>query len=442
MAKVLFLSQKTIGENMAGPGIRLWELAKCLAKENKVCIVAPEGSSLTYPNIEIYKYSLGKVVNLILKSEIIIVQIFFLKFYWLLLGWLLRKKIIIDAYFPFYLENLETYSKSPREGNLIGKIDSCRIKFLLKIGDFFMCSSQRQRDLWIGWLSALGRLNLSLYCLDKSFRKIVETVPIGVREEKPIKSRNVLKGVMGGIKANDIVVLWLSGIWPWFDPLSAIRAINLIKDDRVKLVFLGLEMVDDFFKGEKNPLLHQAIELSERLGLHNRKVFFISKHIPYQEIPNYLLEADIAINTHHNHLETQYAFRGRVLEYIWANLPIITTRGDVLAEEVSRRGLGIVVDYENEEEIAQAILKLVNDRNFYNQCKENLREFANILQWEKVSQPLMTYCACPTSTPDNKGITDFISLTFLMLRFYFLSFYFLLRYKGIKSFWAVAKEHA
>jgi hypothetical protein len=38
-----------------------------------------------------------------------------------------------------------------------------------------------------------------------------------------------------------------------------------------------------------------------------------------------LREADIGVSLHREDVETRYSFRTRVLDYLWAGLPIITT---------------------------------------------------------------------------------------------------------------------
>ena len=53
---------------------------------------------------------------------------------------------------------------------------------------------------------------------------------------------------------------------------------------------------------------------------------------------DWLLEADCAISTHEDHLETRFAFRTRLLDCFWSALPVVCTGGDELADLVEREG--------------------------------------------------------------------------------------------------------
>jgi glycosyltransferase involved in cell wall biosynthesis len=55
-----------------------------------------------------------------------------------------------------------------------------------------------------------------------------------------------------------------------------------------------------------------------------------------------LTEADCAVSAQHEHLETRFAFRTRILDCLWAGLPVVCTSGDDLSAQVRRDGLGAV----------------------------------------------------------------------------------------------------
>ena len=65
-----------------------------------------------------------------------------------------------------------------------------------------------------------------------------------------------------------------------------------------------------------------------------------------------LLEADVGVSTHFEHVETAFSYRTRILDYLWAGLPIIATQGDSLSRLVNQHDLGITVPAEDTDACA------------------------------------------------------------------------------------------
>ena len=83
--------------------------------------------------------------------------------------------------------------------------------------------------------------------------------------------------------------------------------------------------------------------------------------VPYEERGAWLLEADIGVSAHHDHLETRFAFRTRIVDYLWAGLPVVATRGDALGDWVANGGLGRAVAPGDAEAFAAACAELLAD---------------------------------------------------------------------------------
>lgn len=60
----------------------------------------------------------------------------------------------------------------------------------------------------------------------------------------------------------------------------------------------------------------------------------------------------------------QYADVSRVKTYLAAGLPVVITRVPPIAKEIEARGAGVVIQF-NKEQLADAILELLSDREFY-----------------------------------------------------------------------------
>ena len=154
----------------------------------------------------------------------------------------------------------------------------------------------------------------------------------------------------------------------------------------IKLVFMGVKHPNEAVP--EMMMADEAVKLAKSLDLIDKQVFFNFGWIPYEERQNYLLEADIGISTHFEHLETQYAFRTRILDYLWAGLPMIVTRGDSFADLIEKEQLGIVVPSQDSQALAKAILSLVDDDPCIQTLKHNISLMRPRFYWEEVVKPL------------------------------------------------------
>jgi glycosyltransferase involved in cell wall biosynthesis len=304
--------------------------------------------------------------------------------------------LIVDGYDPHTLETLELFAGAPEQEQKHWERERI-LRMQCQAGDFFICASERQRDWWLGLLEASGRVNVRTYGEDPSLRKLIDVVPFGLPSSPPRHTRQVLKGVWPGIRPEDKVVLWGGGVWQWLDPLTAVRALALIRDQRhdVKLVFPGTRHPNSVVRDM--PMLQDSVQLAGELGLLDSHVFF-GEWVPYRTWPNYLLESDVGISLHFDTLETRLAFRSRVLDYIWAGLPMVVTQGDAISDVIARLGLGEVIGYGREDELAAALLRLLDRPS--SSLDRRFEEVRPDFTWEQVAYPLTEFCRKPRLAPD------------------------------------------
>jgi len=401
MSQILLLSPDVITERMAGPAIRYWEFAKALASLHTVTLAAPnvipETLQKTLP-VAMVQHTSENIVELTNCHDIIIFQGYIFDLY---PGLRQSHKILIaDLYDPVPLEGLEQH----KEPQFMEMIDH-QVRMMndqLKFSDYFLCASNRQRDLWLGHLLALGRINPLTY---HEIQQRMITIPFGLPDNIPQSTGPGFRQKFG-IEDTEFVLLWGGGIWEWFDPLTLIRAIHRLvpRYQNLRLVFLGTQ--------HPNPTIptmqmqHRAEALAQELGLYNKNVIFQRGWVPYDTLHNHLLEADVGVSAHFETLETHFSFRTRILYYLWAGKPIITTQGDVLADEIHRHKAGIIVNPKDEEAWIAAIEKLQDPDN-YASYLTGVKKLASHYQWVKVTQPLQTLCTQASLSPDmlfEKGI--------------------------------------
>ena len=389
---------------MAGPGIRYYQFARELSKTHDVTLVVPNRDSRLDEDFAVVAtpdFGFGSFRALARQADVVVAQH---------LGPItttylsrLDAKTIYDLYVPSATENLPLHAGEGGRSSyrrLAYGSNAATQRLALAAGDAFICASERQRDLWLGTLSALGRIELDRFAADPSLRDLIDVVPFGTEAEAPRQTRRVLKGVVDGIGEQDKVLLWGGGIFNWFDPLTAIRAMKHVAASRedVKLFFLGVRHPNPVVGTTR--MASEAMTLSDSLGLTGRQVFFNDEWVPYHERQNYFLEADIGVSAHFDTVETRFAFRTRLLDYFWAGLPCVVTQGDVLGDLVAERALGRTVGFEDVDGWVEAIVSLVDDPAACEAARERVREVRGAFLWPRVVENLARLVDLPrTSRP-------------------------------------------
>lgn len=403
-SRLLVITHETVGPKMAGPGIRAWEIACALSERFDVTLAAPGDPVRHYPGLRVAGYqtddpdypSLNAWIasaDAVLAMGSSFAQIPRLRD--------LNKPAIVDLYDPFELEKL-TQSPIVKEQSHLGIDVENALQLQLEgaIGDFIICASERQRDFWLGTLLAAGRINSLTYEQDPTLRKLIDVVPFGMPAEPPQKQHNVLKGVYPGINAGDKVLLWNGGLWQWFDPLTLINAlvqVLRVRDD-VKLFFAAGKHFNSETVPEM-PIYSRVASYCEELGLLDRHVFF-GDWIPYDERAGYLLEADLGVSTHRSNIESRFASRTRLLDCIWAALPVVSTEGDALSEMIAARGLGCTVPSGQPDLLAQAILEMLADPGLRERVERQAQAVRGELAWSRVVEPIAAFLSRAAFAPD------------------------------------------
>lgn len=398
--RVLIATLDTLTDKMAGPAIRAWEIATRLAERgHEVRLVTFAECRRTGAGFLATTTSVNDFRTQVEWAQVVIVQGYLVATF----PWLRQAEqcLLVDLYDPFHLESLEVEKFRPASERHAALANALReLSAQAGRGDFFVCASEKQRDLWIGQLAASGRVNPDTYDADKSLRSLIDVVPFGLQDEPAVQTRHAIKGVVPGIGAQDPVILWGGGVYNWFDPLTVIRAVDRVRQTvpNVRLFFLGMK--------HPNPdvpemdMATRTRALSDELGLTGSTVFFHEDWVVYEDRVNYLMDADIGVSAHFDHVETSFSFRTRILDYLWAGLPIVCTDGDSFADLVAARGLGAAVPVEDADALATALTSLLTDEVLAESSRQAVSRAAQELTWSRALEPLLSYCAHPYRSAD------------------------------------------
>ena len=366
---------------MAGPAIRAYELARALAADLPVTLAAPAPSEPGDDRATLLEAGLADydaLVAAVRGHDVVVAQLLPPR----LLGriWRGPARLVVDLYNPTVVEAIEATRTKPaasraRVNRIVGRAAAAH----LAAADLTLCASERQRDLWLGVLA--GREQLEPDALER-----FAVVPFGVRPEPP---RPAAAPVMRGplVPEDARILLWGGGIWDWLDAPTAIRATARLPDD-VHLVFQGVKR-PALLERDEHAAGARAIALAKELGLEGSRVHFNHDWVPYEERGGWLLEADVGVSAHPAHLETRFAYRTRIADYLWAGMPVVTSAGDVLGDDVAARGLGRAVPPGDHDAFAQACAELLADPGA---ARAAVRLAAEELRWDRVVQPLREFC--------------------------------------------------
>lgn len=400
--KILLYCVDSVGKSMAGPAIRYWEFAKALSAHYEVILSVPNVSDLLSETFSIVSRQGYFSLEHLYDVDLVITQHISNKFA------LKAKKagirIILDAYTPSILENMEVYSRLPMHlQNHQNHLTYRHTIFSMQMADAIICASRRQRDLWMGTLMALGRLTPQKYLQDPSLKTFIDVVPFGLSETPPKHQGKGLREVFN-LPKDAKVLLWGGGIWNWFDPLTLLRAIRELADQNLPfyLVFMGVKHPNETIPDEVMKMALETQKLASDLGLLNKYVFFNYGWTPYEQRQSFLLEADIGVSTHFEHLETEYSFRTRILDYIWAELPIISTEGDSFAELIKQHKLGMVVPYKNVNALSEAIKHILENSEERKLMQKNLQAIGKEFYWTEVIKPIIKMIQSFQDKPEPK----------------------------------------
>ena len=398
--RVLVVTGEPLKAAMAGPAIRAWEMAKALSTDNEVVLgTMTRTCELDHPDFGTVIIDGGMMRQLDQWADVIVFQGFLLEGH----PWLKDSDTVIvaDVYDPMHLEQLEQARDLGEEGRRHSVQETTRVlNEQLQRADFVLCASPKQRDFWLGQMAALGRVNPRVYDADETLTSLIAAVPFGIPDTAPVQRRHAIKGTVPGIGLDDKVILWGGGIYNWFDPLTLVRAVERLarRHPEVRLFFLGVKHPNPGVPDMR--MAWEARQLAEQLGLVGTSVFFNEGWVPYEERADYMLDCDLGVSCHLDHVETAYSFRTRILDYLWTGLPVVATAGDTFAEIIDREGLGLTVEAGDVEGLEAALETMLFDEAAVAEAREAVARVAQDFTWSRSLAPLVSFCRSPRRAAD------------------------------------------
>jgi glycosyltransferase involved in cell wall biosynthesis len=299
--------------------------------------------------------------------------------------------VVVDLYDPYLIENLHYHHELGLEPYAT---DHATWRLQMARGDLFLCSSEEQRLYYLGWLSALGRVNPFTPEEDATLEHLIVELPFGTPSD-PAPDSPPRAEVLPDLD-DDAPLLYFGGIYDWYDPEVVLEAVPALLDydPRTTLVFVEHPHPD---------LTPQATaarvrELAEREGWLGSTVRF-EPWRPFERRFDLPQICDLAVVTHQPGIETDLSLRTRLVDLMWLGLPAVVTTGGSMARVIDEIGCGVVVPPADADAVAAAVIELLSDDGRRQRAAEAARTWAAGRSWSTVATPLLDFAAAPRRDP-------------------------------------------
>lgn len=274
---------------------------------------------------------------------------------------------IVDMYYAIIFEKL-TAIENTKSGRNIFKHKLKVVSSIVKKGNHFICATPQQRIYLLGVLSSLGQISPSNF--NQSSISIIPTL-IGTdfKKYKTLKLRGNI------IDRDDKIILWLGGIYPWFDPSPLINAMPIIikKIQNAKLIVLGAKHPSTQYETYYN----EAVSQAKKVGLYNKSIVFLD-WVNEAQCLAYASQADVNVILSKKSLEDEFAFRTRILTPVSLGIPTITNGQDYLSQLIAKNDAGLVTSG-NKKTLAIQITDILSNERLMLRMKKNAKKITKDL---------------------------------------------------------------
>lgn len=378
--KIALVPSEALKPRMAGIGIRYLELARRLTEHGFEIVLATPGDPAEAEALglgartTVRRFERGRLGELTAGCSAVVSQ-----------GQLANDVVlelpsmptVIDLYDPFLIENLHYYDSLGLDPY---RNDHATWVLQLSRGDYFLCSSEEQRQYYLGFLTALGRVNPPRVAADPDLQGLIGIVPFGVPDALP-EHRPYLPEREPGERR-----LLFGGLYDWYDPWPVLYAIEQRRDQPWTLL-----LIRNPNTGTPQKLFSEVEAWCRARDLWGRRAQALD-WVPSERRYDLLRDVDLVIATHRASLETRMSLRTRFLDALAAGCAVITTEGGAMSRLLREHEAGWVVPENDADAVGRALEQCLADPDSRRDGgKRLLEQFA----WDRALAPLIAFCRQP-----------------------------------------------
>ena len=368
---------------MAGMGIRALELARALAGEFEVRLLVPNDPAQAREvagSLEVVAAKEGALAGAARGAHAAIVSGH-------AANWWFHQvpdvPVAADLYDPYPIENLH-YARAL--GEETAAHDRRSLALALARADFFLCASPEQRLFYAGALFETGRIGAHNFPEDPTLARLLAVVAFGAPGEPARGDRAAGRRAAGVPEAGPLVVF--GGVYDWYDPELLLAAWPEILRGQP-----GARLL--FFESPNRETTPQRV--FDRTRIRSREIdpegqsIVFSPWLPYSARADLYAAADLLVAISSEGLETELAYRTRLLDAAWGGVPSVSVGGGMLARELAWAGAAFECG-RDPAALSQKVVALLSDHALRQAAGEAARAFAAARSWQAVTAPLAQWC--------------------------------------------------
>jgi glycosyltransferase involved in cell wall biosynthesis len=394
--KIALLASEPLVERVAGIGLRYLELARRLPAHGvEVVAVSPaDPADVPLPEGAARRFVAGRLAEILDDCDGAVAQ-----------GQLANDLLLecpdlpvaIDLYDPWLVENLHYAAEL---GHDPYRNDHATWVLQLSRGDYFLCSSEEQRLYYLGFLTALGRINPRRLEIDPDVEDLIGVVPFGVPTELPPHSPVLPPREHPGERR-----ILFGALYDWYDPWVLLDALERLDGGDTPWSLLFVRHPNP--EGTPQRLPREVEARCRQRGWWGSRVRTID-WVPQDRRYDLLRDVDVLAAPHRPSLETRLAMRTRFLDALAAGCPVVTSEGGTLSRLLAEHDAGWVVPPGDPEALATALSQALGLSGEAAQPvrarhREGAAALAERFAWDRVLEPLVAFCRAPRIDPTKEG---------------------------------------
>lgn len=385
---VALVPSEALRTKMAGIGIRYLEMARRLPRHGFRVVLVTPGEPSEVPElperVEVRRFERGRLGSLLGDCDVVVTQGQLANDVVLELP---KTPVAVDFYDPFLVENfayVESLGLDPYRN------DHATWVLQMSRGDFFLCSSDEQRQYYLGFLTAVGRINPHLLKEDPDLEGLIGVVPFGVPDElppyRPYLPAATSESTAAGPGSKRLL---FGGLYDWYDPWPVLEAIAAERSSGWTLLLIR----------NPNPGTPQELFTEVERWCRERNLWGdavqVLDWVPGERRYDLLRDVDLLVATHKFSLETRLSLRTRFLDALAAGCPVVTSEGGAMSRLLTEFEAGWVVPQGDADAVGAAFRDILGRPEEVARRRAGGVELLKAFAWDQALAPLIRFCAEP-----------------------------------------------